>query len=63
MKVLISDHLSDSAISIFKNKGIDVDYLPEISRERLKKIIHNYTHLQFDQIQMLIKKYYYYLQI
>ena len=37
MKVLISDHLSDSAISIFKNKGIDVDYLPEISRERLKK--------------------------
>ena len=45
MKVLISDHLSDSAISIFKNKGIDVDYLPDISRERLKKIIHNYDAL------------------
>ena len=45
MKVLISDHLSDSAISIFENKGIDVDYLPDISRERLKKIIHNYDAL------------------
>ena len=45
MKVLISDHLSDSAISIFKNKGIDVDYLPDISRQRLKKIIHNYDAL------------------
>ena len=45
MKVLISDHLSDSAISIFKNKGIEVDYLPDISRQRLKKIIHNYDAL------------------
>ena len=45
MKVLISDQLSDSAISIFQNKGIKVDYLPDISRERLKKIIHNYDAL------------------
>ena len=63
MKVLISDHLSDSAISIFKNKGIDVDYLPDISRERLKKSFTIMTHLQFDQIQTLIKKFYYYHQI
>ena len=62
MKVLISDHLSDSAISIFKNKGIDVDYIPDIS-QRLKKLFTIMTHLQFDQIQMLIKKYYYYPQI
>ena len=45
MKVLISDQLSDNAISIFQNKGIQVDYLPDISRERLKKIIHNYDAL------------------
>ena len=45
MKVLISDQLSDNAISIFRNKGIQVDYLPDISRESLKKIIHNYDAL------------------
>ena len=45
MKVLISDQLSDNAISIFQNKGIQVDYLPDISRESLKKIIHNYDAL------------------
>ena len=48
MKVLISDQLSDNAISIFQNK-YSSDYLPDISRESLKKLFTIMTHQQFDQ--------------
>ena len=45
MKVLISDKLSQNAVSIFKTKGIHVDYLPEIPREEFKNIIASYDGL------------------
>ena len=45
MKVLISDKLSQNAVSIFKSKGIHVDYLPEIPREEFKNIIASYDGL------------------
>ena len=35
-KVLISDKLSEKAISIFKDHGIDVDYLPDLGKDKDK---------------------------
>ena len=35
-KVLISDKLSEKAISIFKDRGIDVDYLPDLGKDKDK---------------------------
>lgn len=46
-KVLISDKMAPRAEEIFKEKGIDVDYLPEIGKnpDQLKKIIGQYDGL------------------
>src|SRR5688572_343419 len=33
-RVLISDHLSEAAVNIFKRRGIEVDYKPEIGRDK-----------------------------
>lgn len=46
-RVLISDKLSPAAIEIFKARGIDVDYLPEIGKDKdkLVEIIGEYDGL------------------
>jgi len=46
-KVLISDKLSDAAVQIFKDRGIDVDFMPELGKdkEKLAEIIGNYDGL------------------
>ena len=44
-KVLISDKISESAIQIFKNNKIEVDYKPGISEDELNSIIHDYDGL------------------
>lgn len=46
-KVLISDKLSDAAVQIFKDRGIDVDFLPEVGKdkEKLLEIIGKYDGL------------------
>ena len=46
-KVLVSDKLSVTAIKIFENKGIEVDFMPEVGKdkEKLAKIIGNYDGL------------------
>ena len=46
-KVLVSDKLSESAVQIFRDRGVDVDYLPEVGkdREKLAEIIGNYDGL------------------
>ena len=46
-KVLISDALSDTAVSIFKERGVDVDYLPDLGKDpdKLLAIIENYDGL------------------
>ncbi len=33
-KVLISDSLSEAAVQIFKDRGIDVDFLPELGKDK-----------------------------
>ena len=45
--VLISDELSDAAVQIFKDRGIDVDFQPQLGKdkEKLLKIIGNYDGL------------------
>ncbi|MGB1036852.1 MAG: NAD(P)-dependent oxidoreductase, partial [Candidatus Puniceispirillales bacterium] len=46
-KVLISDKLSEKAVSIFKDRGIEVDYLPDIGKDKdkLRDIIADYDGL------------------
>ncbi|WP_204112349.1 phosphoglycerate dehydrogenase [Shimia biformata] len=46
-KVLISDKLSDAAVQIFKDRGIDVDFLPDVGKdkEKLAQIIGQYDGL------------------
>ncbi len=46
-KVLVSDKLSPTAVEIFKQNGVEVDYLPEIGKdkEKLHQIIGDYDGL------------------
>ena len=46
-KVLISDELSDAAVQIFRDRGIDVDFRPELGKDKeaLAAIIGNYDGL------------------
>ncbi|MEM8571821.1 MAG: phosphoglycerate dehydrogenase [Pseudomonadota bacterium] len=46
-KVLISDALSDAAVAIFKDRGVDVDFQPKLGKdpEALARIIGDYDGL------------------
>ena len=46
-RVLISDSLSDQAVAVFRDRGIDVDFQPELGpdKERLQAIIGDYDGL------------------
>ena len=46
-KVLVSDKLSETAVQIFRDRGIDVDYLPDVGKdkEKLAEIIGQYDGL------------------
>lgn len=46
-KVLISDKLSEAAVQIFKDRGIDVDFQPDVGKDKdkLAEIIGNYDGL------------------
>ena len=45
MKVLISDTLSKNAVSIFQDRGIEVDYSPNLTTEEFKRVIPDYDGL------------------
>ncbi|HMR59499.1 MAG TPA: phosphoglycerate dehydrogenase, partial [Amaricoccus sp.] len=46
-KVLISDELSDAAVQIFRDRGVEVDFQPKLGKdpERLAAIIGDYDGL------------------
>jgi D-3-phosphoglycerate dehydrogenase len=46
-KVLISDKLSDAAVQIFRDRGIDVDFLPDLGKDKdkLREMIADYDGL------------------
>lgn len=46
-KVLVSDKLSETAVQIFRDRGIDVDFMPELGKdkEKLAEIISDYDGL------------------
>ena len=44
-KVLISDQLSPAAVQIFKDRGVEVDVKPGLTKEELKSIIGRYDGL------------------
>ena len=46
-KVLISDKLSDAAVQIFRDRGIEVDFMPDLGKdkEKLEAMIGQYDGL------------------
>jgi D-3-phosphoglycerate dehydrogenase len=46
-RVLVSDKLSETAVQIFKDRGVEVDYLPDVGKdkEKLAEIIDRYDGL------------------
>ncbi|MEQ9122494.1 MAG: phosphoglycerate dehydrogenase, partial [Alphaproteobacteria bacterium] len=44
-KVLISDALSESAVDIFRDRGVDVDFKPGLKADELLKIVGGYDGL------------------
>ncbi|QYX57428.1 phosphoglycerate dehydrogenase [Roseovarius sp. SCSIO 43702] len=46
-KVLVSDKLSETAVQIFRDRGIDVDFMPDLGKdkEKLAEIIGDYDGL------------------
>ncbi|MFN3277422.1 MAG: phosphoglycerate dehydrogenase [Paracoccus hibiscisoli] len=46
-KVLVSDKLSETAVQIFRDRGVEVDYLPDLGKdkEKLAEIIGQYDGL------------------
>jgi D-3-phosphoglycerate dehydrogenase len=46
-KVLVSDKLSETAVQIFRDRGIDVDFMPDVGKdkEKLAEIIGQYDGL------------------
>lgn len=46
-KVLVSDKLSETAVQIFRDRGIDVDFMPDLGKdkEKLAEVIGNYDGL------------------
>ena len=46
-KVLISDKLSEAAVQIFRDRGIDVDFMPDLGKDKdkLAELIGQYDGL------------------
>ncbi|SLN31031.1 D-3-phosphoglycerate dehydrogenase [Roseovarius albus] len=46
-KVLVSDKLSETAVQIFRDRGIDVDFMPDVGKDKVKlrEIIGQYDGL------------------
>ena len=46
-KVLVSDKLSETAVQIFRDRGIDVDFMPELGKDKVEllKLIPQYDGL------------------
>ncbi|MFV0386564.1 phosphoglycerate dehydrogenase [Paracoccus sp. (in: a-proteobacteria)] len=46
-KVLVSDKLSETAVQIFRDRGVDVDYLPDLGKDKdkLAEVIGQYDGL------------------
>ena len=46
-RVLVSDKLSPTAVQIFKDRGVEVDYKPELGKdkEKLLEVIDQYDGL------------------
>ena len=46
-RVLVSDELSETAVQIFRDRGVEVDYMPKLGKdkEKLAELIGQYDGL------------------
>ena len=44
-KVLVSDKLSETAVQIFRDRGIEVDFQPDLGKDKLAEVIGKYDGL------------------
>ena len=53
-RVLVSDALSEAAVQIFKDRGIDVDFQPKLGKdkEKLLEVIGQYDGLATARMPM-----------
>jgi len=57
-RVLISDQLSETAVEIFRQRGVEVDYLPDLGKDKdaLLKAIPNYDGLAIRSASKVTEK-------
>jgi D-3-phosphoglycerate dehydrogenase len=57
-KVLVSDKLSKTAVQIFKDNGVDVDYLPDLGKDKdkLLEVIGQYDGLAIRSASKITEK-------
>ena len=57
-KVLVSDKLSSTAVQIFRDRGIEVDFEPDLGKDknRLREVIGQYDGLAVRSVTKVTKK-------
>ena len=57
-KVLVSDKLSSTAVQIFRDRGIEVDFEPDLGKDknRLREVIGQYDGLAIRSVTKVTKK-------
>ncbi|MDO5647459.1 phosphoglycerate dehydrogenase [Paracoccus sp. (in: a-proteobacteria)] len=57
-KVLVSDKLSETAVQIFRDRGVDVDYLPDLGKDKdkLAEVIGQYDGLAIRSASKVTEK-------
>jgi D-3-phosphoglycerate dehydrogenase len=55
-RVLISDKLSETAVQVFKNRGVEADYRPGLSEKELIKILGDYDGLAIRSATKITKE-------
>ena len=57
-KVLVSDKLSSTAVQIFRDRGIEVDFEPDLGKDknRLREVISQYDGLAIRSVTKVTKK-------
>ena len=54
-RVLVSDKLSPTAVQIFKDRGVEVDYEPDLGKDKEKLLRHVRSFLKLNGALLLVE--------